>query len=104
MNLRDMNYPMLLDMNILLDEGTSGRLCLTLLHSLWQVALLVAIVWVIDRLGRKSSVERGYMLHVGALLAALVALPVTYALLPAPMTPTAQVAMSVVEPELPLAS
>ena len=29
----------------LLDPALSSRLCLMLVHSLWQVALLVAIVW-----------------------------------------------------------
>ena len=44
------------------------RLCLTLLHSLWQVALLAVIVWLVDRWWRKNSVERTYWLHVAALL------------------------------------
>lgn len=81
-----MNFPMLLD------AGISGRLCLTLLHSLWQVVLLVVVAWVIDRVARKSSVERGYALHVAALFLALVALPVTYALLPAPVATPIDVA------------
>ncbi len=55
-----------------------GHFCLVLLHSLWQVALLSAIVWLVDRLWRKGSVERSYALHVGALLVGLAALPITF--------------------------
>ena len=88
---------------MLLDEGTSGRVCLTLLHSLWQVALLAAVMWVIDRLWCKSSVERSYTLHVAALLLALAALPITYALLPAPIALPTEVATSMAEPALPTA-
>lgn len=62
-----------------LDPDISLRLCLTLLHSLWIVALLAALARLADRIWRRS-VERRYLVHVSALLAALVALPVTYAL------------------------
>ena len=62
----------------ILDPALSSRLCLTLVHSLWQVALLAAIVWCCERLLR-WSVERRYLMHVAAMVAALVLLPVTFA-------------------------
>lgn len=64
----------------LIDPVFCGRLCLTLLHSTWQIALLTlaARVW---EWRRKPSAQANYTLHVGALAAALAALPVTYALL-----------------------
>lgn len=70
------------------DPLLCGHLCLVLLHSLWQVALLSAIVWGIDRWWRKGSVERSYVLHVGALVLSCVVLPVTLAVvqLTAPAT------------------
>ncbi len=64
----------------LVDPEFSGRLCMTLLHSLWQVALLVLVVWGLDRLWRRRSVEKSYALHVAALLAGMAAAPITYAL------------------------
>ena len=68
----------------LFDPWVSGRLCLMLLHSLWQVALLAIVAWVIERSSRKKSVEWSYALHVGALVAGIVALPVTYAMVQIP--------------------
>lgn len=67
--------------NTLLDPAFSGHLCLTLMHSLWQVTLLALLVWCIDGFGKNASVERRYTLHVAALLVAIIALPVTYQLL-----------------------
>ncbi len=64
----------------LIDPEFSGRLCMTLLHSLWQVALLALAAWGLDRLWRRRSVERSYALHVAALLAGMAAAPITYAL------------------------
>ncbi|MFZ5831791.1 MAG: M56 family metallopeptidase, partial [Planctomycetota bacterium] len=63
----------------LFDPSFSGRLCITLVHSLWQVALCAAVAWVLGLIWRRS-VERSYAAHVAALLAGLVALPITYAL------------------------
>lgn len=57
----------------------SERLCLTLVHSFWQVALLGFVVWAVDRIWRRKSVEWSYSLHVAALVLAVVALPLTYA-------------------------
>lgn len=62
-----------------LDPDISLRLCLVLLHSLWIVALLAGLARLADRFWPRS-VDQRYIVHVAALLAALVALPVTYAL------------------------
>jgi beta-lactamase regulating signal transducer with metallopeptidase domain len=62
----------------LLDPANCVRVSLTLLHSLWQVALMVAIVEVLSRLWLKRWVERSYLVHVTALVMCLVAVPVTY--------------------------
>jgi Zn-dependent protease with chaperone function len=64
------------------DPAFSVRLCVTLLHSIWQVALAAALARGLPRLRRRRSVESSYAWHVAALLAALAALPVTYALVP----------------------
>ncbi|HBL44464.1 carboxypeptidase regulatory-like domain-containing protein [Gimesia sp.] len=74
--------------NTLLDPALSGRLCLTLLHSLWQVALLAGLLWLVERCWQKITVERRYVLHVAVLLCVLLALPVTFLLVgPAASTP-----------------
>jgi len=65
----------------LIDPALSGRLCLTLMHSVWQVSLLALILWSLDQFWRTASVERRYVLNVTALVMALVALPITYQLL-----------------------
>lgn len=64
----------------------SAALCLTLVHSLWQVSLAVALLWCIGRLARRLSVERLYALYVAGLVVCLAALPVTYAMLYSPPT------------------
>jgi beta-lactamase regulating signal transducer with metallopeptidase domain len=61
------------------DPSTSSWLCLALLHSVWQVSLLAAAAWVVDRLLRGRAVQRSYAVHVAALAASVVLLPVTYA-------------------------
>ena len=66
--------------NTLLDPALSGRLCLTLLHSIWQVSLLIGVLWLVERCWQKNNVERHYVLYVTALLSAVLALPVTFAL------------------------
>ena len=63
------------------DPLLSSRLCLTLLHSLWQAALLTGIALAMGRLARRRSVEREYAFLVTALLTTLGAMPVTFALL-----------------------
>ncbi len=64
----------------LIDPAFAGRLCLTLLHSAWQVALLALVAWSFERFWRNRSVERCYALHVAALVAAIAAMPITFAL------------------------
>jgi beta-lactamase regulating signal transducer with metallopeptidase domain len=66
----------------MLDPALSSRLCLTLVHSLWQVALLAAIAWCCERVLR-WSVERRCAMYVAAMFAGLALLPVTFALLDA---------------------
>ena len=71
----------------LMDQEFSSRLCLTLFHSVWQVALLAAAARAVDRLWRRRSVERRYALHVMVLVVSLAAMPITYALIEAPAPP-----------------
>lgn len=60
------------------DSQLCNRICLTLAHSLWQVSLLAAgAVLLVSRL-RRDKPERGYAVYVGAMLLAIVALPITY--------------------------
>ncbi len=66
-----MNWATLIDMEF------SGRLCLTLLHSIWQVTMLAAAAWTVDRIWGRRSVERSYAIYVTALLAGLAAMPIT---------------------------
>ncbi len=64
-----------------LDPLASELLCLTLLHSLWQVAAVALAAWVIGLcLGpRRENVS--YVVHATALVLGLVAAPMTHALL-----------------------
>ena len=66
-----------------IDPEFSSRLCLTLLHSIWQVALIALLIWLTDRWLRNRSVgikqvQRSYALHVLGLVAATVAMPMTF--------------------------
>ncbi len=64
----------------LLDPEICGRVCLTLLHSLWQAAALWGLAWCCGRFLRRRAVERQYAFHVAALLGVMIALPITYSL------------------------
>ncbi|MEM7312959.1 MAG: M56 family metallopeptidase, partial [Planctomycetota bacterium] len=64
-------------MNTLLDTSTCGYLCMTLLHSLWQVALLAVIAKSVGLMAPQRMQLR-YAVCVLALLVGLVALPATY--------------------------
>ena len=64
----------------LLDPAFCGRLCLTLLHSVWQVPVLAMAAWALERLWRKRSTEQCYTFYVATLFAALAAMPLTYLL------------------------
>ena len=55
-----------------------SQLCITLLHSVWLVALMAALAWIADRLVGRRAVQRSYAIHVVALLASILALPATY--------------------------
>ena len=73
-----MMLSMTLPTNLLFDSTFCSRLGLMLLHSLWQVAVLSMIAWSVERFWLKRSVEGSYWVYVGALLLALVAMPVTF--------------------------
>ncbi len=60
----------------LIDPTLSSRLCLTLLHSLWQITLVALLVWCIDRLWKSLAVEQRYTLYVSALVLACLSLPI----------------------------
>jgi len=68
----------------LFDPMVSSRLCLTLLHSFWQVALLAMVAATINRLWRRQTVECNYALHVGALVLGLAVVPINYAVVGIP--------------------
>ncbi|NOZ41211.1 MAG: M48 family metalloprotease, partial [Planctomycetes bacterium] len=76
-----MMLPMTLPTDFLFDAEFCSRLGLVLLHSLWQVAALTMVAWGVERLWLKRSVEGSYGIYVAALLAALVAMPVTFGML-----------------------
>jgi beta-lactamase regulating signal transducer with metallopeptidase domain/uncharacterized protein YjbI with pentapeptide repeats len=61
------------------DSEFCASLCLTLAHSLWQIALLALVAMLVVRSQRGDQPERSYAIYVMALLAALTALPITFA-------------------------
>lgn len=67
-----------MSLSALTDPAFSSRLCVTLLHSLWQVALVTIVAVLVARTWRKPSAARSYTVHWTALMIALVALPVTW--------------------------
>lgn len=58
-----------------------GKLCLTLAHSLWQMALLTVLVAVVSHFWKRRNVESSYAAHVVALLLGLAAIPITFAMI-----------------------
>ncbi len=64
---------------LLADPQFCGRLCLVLLHSLWQFALLAFVAKVANPWALRKSTELGYSLHVAALVVGLALLPITFA-------------------------
>lgn len=64
----------------LIDPAVCGRLCLTLLHSLWIAPLVALAAWATGR----GSLNRSYATHTLALAVTLLALPTTYALVGTP--------------------
>ncbi len=89
-------------LNVFSDASFTSRLCLALLHSLWQIGFLAIALWVIDRFAGQRSVNARYKLHVAALLLALGTVPLTFLALDVPqelLAPTA-VRSSAAETEL----
>ncbi|WP_197997429.1 hypothetical protein [Gimesia panareensis] len=62
----------------LIDPTWNSQLCLTLLHSFWQIILLTLLVWSIDRLWKSMRVEQRYTLYVSALILACLTLPANF--------------------------
>ena len=79
-----------------IDSAISGRICLCLLHSLWQVALLWIIAATMTRLLRATA-QRTYAVFTVALVASLIAVPITYRMLPVE-TPAASFSVLMVAP------
>lgn len=63
------------------DPIINERLCMTLLHSLWQMALLAMLAGGMRLLLKRKRDQISYLIHSGALILGLVALPLTYSLL-----------------------
>lgn len=61
-----------------LNSEIGVRLCQTLLHSIWQGALLAAVVCLLGYMLRSRKIEWAYWLNVFALMAALIAMPITF--------------------------
>ncbi|MCA9137957.1 MAG: TIGR03067 domain-containing protein [Planctomycetales bacterium] len=78
------------------DVEFSGRICTTLLHSIWQIAALAIVAWFVSRLWRNQSVEWNYGVHVAALVIGCCCLPVTFLLCasPQPLEDTVSIASS----------
>jgi beta-lactamase regulating signal transducer with metallopeptidase domain len=62
------------------EPEVSSRICWTLLHSFWQVAAAALIAELASR-RRKTSTEWSYLVHAGALIFSLLAVPTTFVLL-----------------------
>ena len=61
-----------------------SRLCVSLLHSFWLIALLAVAARAADSLLRRRSVEVTYAVYVTALMGCLVTLPLTFAMVDVP--------------------
>ena len=74
------------------------RLCLTLMHSIWQVALLAVVAtacsWLLCRTKCRKNVYRKYTIHVATLIVALLVTPVTFMLVESNSPQTDAVAIS----------
>src|SRR4051794_15238031 len=77
----------------------STRICLTLMHSLWQVAVVALAAGVIVRFVKKASVEWSYTIHFGALMFSLLAVPVTFFMVSS-SSPKVIVSAEVLPPEI----
>jgi beta-lactamase regulating signal transducer with metallopeptidase domain len=65
----------------LLSSEFSVRLTQMLLHFLWQGLAVGLLVWIVDRLSRRTSSQVRYAVSVAALFVMLASMPVTYAVL-----------------------
>jgi beta-lactamase regulating signal transducer with metallopeptidase domain len=83
------------------DPLFSSKLCAMLLHSLWQVALFALAAHAARRLWRRRSIERDYVLHVLALVASLIAMPITFAAMHT-VAPSGAPSATTTEPALPM--
>jgi beta-lactamase regulating signal transducer with metallopeptidase domain len=72
--------------------AVTERLCLTLLHSLWQIVLITMAAWMVDRMYRSRSAERSYVIFTSALTISIAALPATWCLIDVGQTTVARVA------------
>lgn len=61
-----------------LDFDFSTTLCLTLAHSLWQMALLAYIAKCFVRISCRKDAQWGYGVYVATLIVALLAIPATF--------------------------
>jgi beta-lactamase regulating signal transducer with metallopeptidase domain/protocatechuate 3,4-dioxygenase beta subunit len=66
--------------NTLFDAAASGRLCVTLLHSLWQMTLLAFAAGAISFFLGRNRVSARYWVHAAALFVGVLAMPLTHAL------------------------
>lgn len=64
-----------------LDGSFSLRFVQTLLHFMWQGALIAAAAFTAERFTRRGSAQAKHLLHVFALLAMVCCLPITFALI-----------------------
>jgi beta-lactamase regulating signal transducer with metallopeptidase domain len=87
------------------DPVFCGQVCLTLFHSLWQMGLLAAAGWAVERWRRRAPAQGRYLLHVVLLVAGVVAVPLTYAIVDASdARPSAVLAKMPVAAETPVAA
>ena len=78
-----------------LDPVTGERICLTLLHSLWQSAAVALLAWVVGRCTGRKRVNSSYVASVLAMILGLIAVPVTYLMLSVDQNePVADLSMS----------
>jgi beta-lactamase regulating signal transducer with metallopeptidase domain/Leucine-rich repeat (LRR) protein len=72
----------------------SGRLCLTLVHSLWQMGLLAAIGWLVEQRRGAKSLEWTHSMHVALLATGVMATAATYVWVEVPATVTTRAAVN----------
>ncbi|MEO1529925.1 MAG: M56 family metallopeptidase [Planctomycetota bacterium] len=59
-------------------ESLCERLCVTLVHSLWQMALLAMLATSLSRLCFRRRADVSYLVHTAALMLGMIALPITF--------------------------